>query len=127
MRLMSRVLSTKTIRAGDGVSYGYTYRAPSDGRTALVGIGYGDGIHRHAGNRLHVLVDGELAPVVGRVAMNVFVVFLSDRGVADGAAVSVFGDPGLGEPSLLEWSRTLDVEPASVTAGIGRRVERFAE
>jgi alanine racemase len=124
LSLRSRVLSTKSIRAGDGVSYGYTYRAPSDGRTALVGIGYGDGVHRHAGNVVSVLVDGELHPVVGRVAMNVFVVFLGDRTVADGAPVVLFGDPENGEPSVPDWATALRVEPAAVTAGIGDRVER---
>lgn len=124
MSLHSRVLSTKAIRAGDGVSYGYTYRAPRDGRTALVGIGYGDGVHRHAGNIVSVLLDGEMLPVVGRVAMNVFVVFLGDRRVEDGADVVLFGDERSGEPPLTRWAGALGVQPAAVTAGIGARVER---
>ncbi|RWZ51662.1 alanine racemase [Labedella phragmitis] len=124
MSLRSRVLATKAIRAGDGVSYGYTYRAPRDGRTALVGIGYGDGVHRHAGNTAFVLLDGAMLPVVGRVAMNVFVVFLGDRRVDDGADVVLFGDERSGEPPLTRWAAALGVQPASVTAGIGARVER---
>jgi alanine racemase len=126
MSLRSRVLSTKAIRAGDGVSYGYTYRAPRDGRTALVGIGYGDGVHRHAGNTVSVLLDGVMLPVVGRVAMNVFVVFLGDRRVDDGAEVVLFGDERSGEPPVTRWAEALAVQPAAVTAGIGARVERTA-
>ncbi|WP_166426768.1 alanine racemase C-terminal domain-containing protein [Labedella populi] len=125
LSLRSRVLSTKAIREGDGVSYGYTYRAPRDGRTALVGVGYGDGVHRHAGNTVSVLIDGERLPVVGRVAMNVFVVFLDDRAVADGAPVVLFGDPDAGEPSVVDWAAALQVDPAAVTAGIAPRVERI--
>jgi alanine racemase len=124
MSLRSQVLSTKAIRAGDGVSYGYTYRAPRDGRTALVGIGYGDGVHRHAGNTVSVLLDDSMLPVVGRVAMNVFVVFLGDRRVDDGADVVLFGDERRGEPPVTGWAAALGVQPASVTAGIGDRVER---
>ncbi|RUR00768.1 alanine racemase C-terminal domain-containing protein [Labedella endophytica] len=124
--LHSELLSTKSIRRGDGVSYGYTYRAARDERTALVALGYGDGVHRHAGNRSHVLVDGTSAPIVGRVAMNVFVVSLGDRAVRPGARVTVFGDPACGEPSLMDWSSALDVEPAAVMAGLGDRVERIS-
>jgi alanine racemase len=122
--LRTEVLSLKRIRAGDGVSYGYTYRAPRDEYTALVALGYGDGIHRHAGNVAHVLVDGRRVPVVGRVAMNVFVVSLGDDAVAPGAPVAVFGEPAAGDPPLGEWSAALDVAPAAVLAGLGDRVER---
>lgn len=122
--LRSEILSTKAIRAGDGVSYGYTYRATRDETTALVALGYGDGVHRHAGNRCRVLVDGEPAPIVGRVAMNVFVVSLGERSVRLGAPVTVFGDPDRGDPPLEDWARTLAVPPASVTAGLGVRVRR---
>jgi alanine racemase len=122
--LRTEVISTKLITAGDGVSYGYTYRAERDERTALVALGYGDGVHRHAGNRASVLVDGCPAPVVGRVAMNVFVVSLGDRSVEPGAPVVVFGDPEQGETDLVEWSRVLGVAPAAVVAAIGDRVAR---
>lgn len=122
----SEVLSTKSIRAGDGVSYGYTYRAERDGGTALVALGYGDGIHRHAGNRCSVLVDGVTSPIIGRVAMNVFVVSLGDRSVELGAPVTIFGDPEAGEPPIAGWSEALGVPCSVVTAGIGGRVERHA-
>ena len=122
--LRTEVLSLKRIRSGDGVSYGYTYRATRDEYTALVALGYGDGVHRHAGNVARVVVDGRPAPIVGRVAMNVFVVSLGDDAVAPGAPVTVFGEPGAGEPSLVEWSAALEVAPAAVLAGIGDRVGR---
>ena len=124
MSLRSRVLSTKAISAGDGVSYGYTFRAARVGRTALVGIGYGDGVHRHAGNTCSVTIEGERRPIVGRVAMNVFVVLLGDGRVVPGTPVELFGDPGDGAAGVREWAADLGVESAAVTAGIGRRVER---
>src|SRR5450830_313358 len=44
MRVSARVVGTKTIEAGDGVSYGLTYRASARTNLALVGIGYADGL-----------------------------------------------------------------------------------
>ncbi|MGV8969524.1 MAG: alanine racemase C-terminal domain-containing protein [Microbacteriaceae bacterium] len=124
MTLVGRVILTKAISAGDGVSYGYTFRAPSNGRTALVSLGYGDGIHRRAGNLSLAQVAGRNYPIVGRVAMNVFVLFLGTESVDVGAEVVVFGDPEVGHPTLLDWSARLGEVPLAVTSGLTDRVSR---
>jgi alanine racemase len=125
MTLTGHVLLTKDISQGDGVSYGYTFRAPTDGRTALISLGYGDGIHRRAGNVCSAHVGGVRYPIVGRVAMNVLVLFLGTDSVDVGAEVVIFGDPAVGHPSLLEWSARLGEEPLAVTSGLTDRVERM--
>src|SRR5690606_28768839 len=50
MRLEAEVIHVKDVPAGTPVGYGHTYTTPSAGRLALVPLGYGDGIPRHAGN-----------------------------------------------------------------------------
>lgn len=135
MTLRGRVLMTKPILSGEGVSYGYTFRAPHDGRTALVSLGYGDGIHRRAGNLSSVHVGGARYPIVGRVAMNVCVIFVEpesaesvefdgDSDIREGAEVVFFGNPAVGHPSLNDWSARLGERALSVTSGIADRVER---
>ncbi|WP_235282365.1 alanine racemase [Microbacterium sp. SA39] len=104
MRLTGRVLSTKRLRRGDAVSYGYTYRAPKDTVVALVTGGYAQGIVRALGNRAHVEVDGTSRPIVGRVAMDVCVVDLAGKDVAPGAEVTYFGGTGPAAPSLARWA-----------------------
>ncbi|MCH3159094.1 hypothetical protein K3X38_14655, partial [Listeria monocytogenes] len=49
MTLVGTVLSTKRLLAGEGVSYGYRFRAPADTRVALVTGGYAQGVVRSAG------------------------------------------------------------------------------
>ena len=55
------VLVVKPLRAGEGVSYGYTHRAARDTRIALVVGGYAQGIVRALGNRAPVLDRGGAA------------------------------------------------------------------
>jgi alanine racemase len=104
MRLTGRVLSTKRLRRGDAVSYGYTYRAPEDTVVALVTGGYAQGIVRALGNQAHVEVNGTARPIVGRVAMDVCVVDLAGNDAAPGAEVTYFGGTGPAAPALARWA-----------------------
>ncbi len=124
VRLTARVLSVKSIERGDGVSYGYTFRAAHRGRTALIAIGYGDGIHRRAGNRATVQLAGADRPIIGRVAMNAFVVWLGDDGAAIADEAVLFGYPRRGEPRVQDWAAQVQDHPAVVTATLGPRVIR---
>ena len=62
MSLRGTVLSVKALRQGEGVSYGHTYRAPSDTRVALVTGGYAQGIVRALGNRVDVMIAERMRP-----------------------------------------------------------------
>lgn len=70
MSLHSRIVQLKEIPAGQGVSYGRTFVAPSPRRIATVPIGYADGYQRQLGGLAKALVRGGAAPVVGRVCMD---------------------------------------------------------
>lgn len=103
MRLAGRVMSTKPLRAGEAVSYGYTFRAPADTTVALVTGGYAQGIVRALGNHAAVEVAGVLRPIIGRVAMDVCVVDLADLRAEPGDEVSFFGGRGAAAAGLAHW------------------------
>ena len=48
MTLQAQLGTVKDVEAGHGISYGRTYLTPTDTSTAIVPIGYADGIHRSA-------------------------------------------------------------------------------
>lgn len=106
MRVLGRVVSTKSLRAGEAVSYGYLYRAKVDTTVALVTGGYAQGIVRALGNAARVEVDGVMRPIVGRVAMDVCVVDLQDASatVNAGADVIYFGGTGAARDALADWA-----------------------
>ncbi|HIW90343.1 MAG TPA: alanine racemase [Candidatus Corynebacterium avicola] len=82
MTVRARVVTTRVVPAGEGVSYGHQWRAERDTRTAVIALGYADGIPRNLSGRFGVTINGEFFPQIGRVCMDQFVV---DLGPADGA------------------------------------------
>ena len=104
MTLSTRLIATNSLRAGERVGYGGAYACPEDMRVGVAAIGYGDGYPRHASGRTAVLLRGRLAPVVGRVSMDL--VTLDLRG---------HDDAEVGDPVVL-WGRGLPVEHVAAAA-----------
>lgn len=124
LRLHGTVLSVKELRAGEGVSYGYSYRAPRDTRVALVTGGYAQGVVRALGNVADVTIRGSRQRIVGRVAMDVCVVDVADVPVVRGDQAVFLGEAGRGEPSLAEWVAATGMLPAELVAAVGLRAIR---
>jgi alanine racemase len=124
MTLESRIISVKRVVAGTGVSYGYTYHAERDTHLALVPLGYADGVPRHVSNRGSVWIGGGVHPIVGRVAMDQFVVDLGEQTAAVGDRVVLFGDPAEGYPSADSWAEAAGTINYEIVARLGRRIER---
>lgn len=116
------VLQTKPLRAGDGVSYGYRWRAASDTRAALVSGGYAQGVVRALGGATRVLLAGRELPIVGRVAMDVCVVDAGDAPVEPGDEAVYFGADA---PHLIrEWERATGMTALELVCAVGLRAER---
>lgn len=124
LRVTARVVATKTIAAGEGVSYGHTYRAATKTNLALVAIGYANGLDRFASNRGSLFLGGKPRIIAGRVAMNVCVVELADDIVEVGDEAVVFGYPALGEPSIGEWAASIGKKPDEVVSVFGAHLPR---
>lgn len=126
MRAAGTVLSTKPLLAGEGVSYGYTYRAAADTRIALVTGGYAQGVVRSLGNRVAVEIAGALHPVIGRVAMDACVVDIGDAPVEAGAEAVFFGGDGPARGALGAWAEASGLSAAEIAAAVGFRAVREA-
>ncbi|MCX6434447.1 MAG: alanine racemase [Actinobacteria bacterium] len=125
MSLVARLAGIKGVEAGSAVSYGGTWSAPRETALGLVPIGYADGLPRAAGNLLDVAVDGRRYPIVGRVAMDQFVIDLGAHELPHvGDDVYVFGAGQHGERTADEWAAALDTIGYEVVTRIGPRVQR---
>jgi alanine racemase len=124
MTVVGEVIAVKRVEAGAGVSYGYTYRTPSPRTLALVGLGYADGIPRLASNRAEVRVGDVVHPLVGRIAMDQFVLDVGDAEPEPGMDAVLFGASPA--PAPFEWAVWTERTPAALTAGIAARVLREA-
>lgn len=123
MRLRAHLVAVRTAEAGDGVSYGFTWRAPRRTTLGLVPLGYADGILRAAGNTAQVRVGNRLVPIVGRVCMDQFMIDLGpDAPDAVGDEVTVFGAPA--GPRAEDWARACGTIGYEIVSRIGSRVPR---
>lgn len=131
MTLRCPVSLVKSLRAGEGVSYGHTWIAERDTTVALLPIGYADGVNRSLSGRIDVMINGKLRPNVGRICMDQFVVDLGPdaTGVAEGDEAILFGPGTSGEPTAQDWAdllRTIHYEVVTSPRGRVRRVYREA-
>lgn len=124
MTLRGRIAAVRRVDAGAGVSYNHVWRAERPTTLALVPLGYADGVPRHASGRAEVLLGGRRRPVVGRIAMDQFLVDVGDDDVAVGDEVVLFGDPAAGEPSADDWGDAADTIGYEIVTRIGPRVPR---
>ena len=98
MSVKARLARVQVLEAGEGVSYGLTWRAPSRSIVGLVPVGYGDGWRWSLGNLGHVLVGGQRCPMVGRVCMDQFLVDLTHlpnaERITEGDGIVLLGTQG---------------------------------
>lgn len=101
LELKSRVGTVRQVPAGAQVSYGGTFTLERDSRLAVLPVGYGDGYRRAFSNELTVLFDGQKAPILGRVCMDMCMVDVTDiPGVKEGSTAILYGSDGKGEQSV---------------------------
>jgi alanine racemase len=124
MTLRARVILTKRVPAGHGVSYGHQYTTAKATTLALVPLGYADGIPRSATNVGPVLAGGIQRRIAGRVSMDQFVLDVGDDQLSAGDEVVLFGPGDRGEPTAEDWARALDTIAYEIVTRIGPRVPR---
>lgn len=76
----SIIAQVKSIDAGDSVGYGRAWFAPRRSTIAVVPVGYSDGYDRKLSNNSRVIVGESYAPLVGRVAMNMIILDVTNSG-----------------------------------------------
>lgn len=123
MTLRTQLALVKEVPAGQGVSYGHHWTAPTRTTLGLVPLGYADGIPRTAENA-SVWLRGKLRPVVGRIAMDQFVVDLGADHAEAGDEVIVFGRGVDGEPTAEDWARWSGTIGYEIVTRLGPRIPR---
>ncbi|MBN2731263.1 MAG: alanine racemase [Balneolaceae bacterium] len=125
MSWKSRVMSTKTVDAGEFIGYGTTYQTSRKEKIASVPIGYSHGFKRNLTNIGIVLVNGERAPVAGLVNMNLLTVDVTDiPGVSKGDEVVIIGHQGDKEMSVASFSEMTNYLNYEVLVQIPSRLPR---
>ena len=122
LSLYTTVSQIRAFPAGVDVSYGRTYRTESLRRLAVLSIGYADGLLRSLSGRAAFLIRGRLAPVVGRICMDMCMVDVTDIPEArEGDTVAIIS-PQRPCEILADQLGTISYE---VLCGINKRIPRI--
>ncbi|NFE87648.1 alanine racemase [Clostridium botulinum] len=93
MSLKTSIVHIKKVSSGEYISYGRTFKTERESIIATLPIGYADGYNRLLSNKGKVIVNGKLAPVIGRVCMDqcmIDVTFIENLKVGD--VVTIMGE-----------------------------------
>jgi alanine racemase len=104
----TRICEWKQVQKGEKISYDGTETLWRDSRIAVCPIGYWHGFPRALSSIGEVLVRGQRAKVLGRVAMDMIIIDCTDSGCDIGDEVVIIGRQGNEEVTLVEMAAKAD-------------------
>ena len=126
MTLKANIIHVKDVEKDTCISYGRIFTTKCDSRIATIPIGYADGYTRLLGNKGKVLINGEIAPVVGRICMDQCMVDITrmTKEVCVGDEVVLFGTQGDKEIRVEDVAEQMETVNYEVICLIGKRIPR---
>ncbi|MDR1101748.1 MAG: alanine racemase [Clostridiales bacterium] len=123
LRFTTRIIQVENFPEGSYFGYGRTYKAKRDMKVATVSAGYADGISRKLTNGGALVVNGQKAPVVGRVCMDLTMIDVTDiKGeVKYGDEAAIFDNDVV---TINEFAKISETNLAECMMHIGDTVER---
>ena len=119
------ICGIRRVKKGDSIGYGRSYVVARDMKIATLTTGYADGYPRLASNKGYVLINGQKAPIVGKICMDMMMVDVTDiLGVKIGDVAVLIGKSGkktLTADHVASWANTISYE---ILTGISSRVDR---
>ena len=120
--LKTTILQLREVKKEDTVGYSRKGTLQRDSRIAAIPIGYADGLNRHLGNgHCYCLVNGQKAPYVGNICMDVAMIDVTDIPCQEGDMVEIFGE----QLPVTVLSDALDTIPYEVLTGLSSRVKKI--
>lgn len=125
MSLKTKIAALKKVAVSQPVSYGCTWRPTRESIIATIPIGYADGLSRLLSNRGHVLLNGQVAPIRGRVCMDQTMIDSTDiPNTQNGDIVTIFGHNHSSFQSVDTIADLMGTINYEVVCLIGKRVPR---
>ena len=127
LTLKTRVAQVRELPAGTTLGYGRTWCLKEPTRIATISAGYADGLPLALSNRGHVLINGAVCPVVGRISMDYATVDISGaKDVKAGDEVICLGRSGRHSVTPDDWARLKGTHAYDIICSLGTRVQRIA-
>lgn len=119
--LKTTILQLRHVPKDETVGYSRKGVLARDSVIAAIPIGYADGLNRHLGRgKGYCLVNGQKAPYVGNICMDVALIDVTDIPCKEGDTVEIFGE----HLPVTVLSDILDTIPYEVLTGVSNRVKK---
>lgn len=126
LSLKCQVIHVKELPKGEYIGYGRKFRTERDSVIATLPIGYADGYIRGLYGKAQVIINGKLAPVVGKICMDQCMVDVTDIGPVNvGDEVILLGEGNGIKNNADDMAEILDTINYEILCMIGRRVPRI--
>ena len=120
--LKTTILQIHDVPADETVGYSRKGILTRNSRIAAIPIGYADGLNRHLGNgNAYCLVNGQKAPYVGNICMDVCMIDVTDIDCKEGDKAIIFGD----ELPVTILADKLNTIPYEILTSVSNRVKRI--
>ncbi len=119
--LKTTILQLRRVPKDETVGYSRRGVLQRDSLIAAIPIGYADGLSRHLGRGAgYCLVNGQKAPYVGNICMDVAMIDVTDIPCQEGDSVEIFGE----HLPVNVLSDVLDTIPYEVLTAVSGRVKK---
>ena len=119
--LKTTILQLRDVPADETVGYSRKGHLTRNSRIAAIPIGYADGLNRRLGcGNCYCLVNGQKAPYIGNICMDVAMIDVTDIHCNEGDMVEIFGD----HLPVTVLSDVLGTIPYEVLTSVSERVKR---
>ena len=128
LRWVTHVAQVKVLPKNHSIGYGLTYITSRPTKIAVIPQGYSDGYDRGLSNKGEVLIQGKRCKVLGRVAMNMFVVDITNiKNIKNEDEVILLGRQGKEEITAEEIADHLETINYEITTRISSLLNRIAK
>ena len=121
----TEIIQIKKVGQGEKIGYGCTYEAKKDMTVGILPIGYYEGVDRGLSNCGQVIISGIRCPIVGRVAMNMTIVEISNVNVQlSNKVATIIGQDGDEEIAADEIAEKLGTINYEIVTRLPAHIER---
>lgn len=121
LKLKSKISFLKEVPCGTFIGYGNSFCTTRASKIATIPLGYADGIRRTLSNIGKVSINGKLAPIIGKVCMDSFMVDVTDIDVKINDDVYIWDNENITVEDIAKIYDTINYE---VISSISDRVPR---
>ncbi len=121
LTLRSKISFLKEVQENTYISYNKDFCTKRISKIATVPIGYADGLRRSLSNKGNVVINGKIAPIVGKVCMDCFMVDVTEINANVNDDVYIWDN---GKISVEDIARIYDTINYEVISSLSERIPR---